>query len=471
MAPPLADIQRGLALVPEIAVPAGADRAAAGRRALRHRRPPAGPGAGRQEALRLAREAGDRDAEAQALAKLAMIEAGPAQLAVPRQRAVAAAGAGRGDGSSGPTPTSPSLKLVIPSRTCCAGRASSSRRPRRTAGNRRRGAAWPCPDRRGVPRDQPGGAAVLPGAVGRGGRGGRACPRPCAAAAAPGSACGSFSARSRWPGATSRPRPGARRQPGDAVRRRLRGPVPPAAGRARDRVTLAAEARPPRSRPRPRRSPGTTCRGSSPRYAWPLVVTAAIAALRGTGRRRRARCLTGCGRSRRNLTRSGRYSRPGGCRSPRSTRPRGRAAASRTAAGIAAADAAVAAWEELGQPYPAAVALIYAARDGAGRRAAARRWSGCAGRRPSPSGSAPRPLAEQIAELDPPGRRGRGRPGDPASPAVSSRCFAWSRRASPTGRSRPRWSSRPRRPASTCPTSSPSWAPRPGPRRRSRRTS
>jgi DNA-binding NarL/FixJ family response regulator len=73
---------------------------------------------------------------------------------------------------------------------------------------------------------------------------------------------------------------------------------------------------------------------------------------------------------------------------------------------LAAADAAVAAWEAIGQPHPAAVALVYAARAAlsgpaglpgpAGREAAAARL-----RRAAPIAERldARPLAEQIATL------------------------------------------------------------------------
>jgi len=74
-----------------------------------------------------------------------------------------------------------------------------------------------------------------------------------------------------------------------------------------------------------------------------------------------------------------------------------------TGARLAAADAAVAAWEAVGQPYPAALALVGAARIAlaggpSGREAAAARLRRAA---PIADRLGARPLAEQIAALLP----------------------------------------------------------------------
>jgi DNA-binding CsgD family transcriptional regulator/tetratricopeptide (TPR) repeat protein len=131
--------------------------------------------------------------------------------------------------------------------------------------------------------------------------------------------------------------------------------------------------------------------GSSPRYAWPLLVTSAIAALRASGDdaaelldrlRALAEKLDAFGPVQQawRLSFTALIGRPGGEQ-------------------LTATDAAVAAWEKLEQSYPAAIALTYAARTalacGNGRAAVERLRRAAAIAQRLGTG----PLTEQIAGL------------------------------------------------------------------------
>jgi len=140
----------------------------------------------------------------------------------------------------------------------------------------------------------------------------------------------------------------------------------------------------------------------------------------------------------------------------------------------------------LGPLGPAALADLMTARAAAARSPAsvtAPRPKNTGGRRPGPPiSSAPRRCAPRSMTWRggpgwarptrpaprPPGRqpreRARPRRAWPPSPSASARSSASSPRAAATGRSARRCSSRPRRPACTCPTSSASWASRAGPK-------
>ena len=140
---------------------------------------------------------------------------------------------------------------------------------------------------------------------------------------------------------------------------------------------------------------------------------------------------------------------------------------------LAAADAAAAAWEAIGQPYPAALALVGAARVALSGGASGREAGAARLRRAAPIADrlGARPLADQIAALllRATGSATGGATGTELRPARPDRprargAPASSRPASPTARSRPRCSSRRRRPACTSPTSSPSSARPPAPR-------
>ncbi len=118
------------------------------------------------DALRLARELGNRDAEAQALANLAMMEAGRSQVATSDSEAFRLLTQAR-EIAQQASAYHPMVKLVI-SEThllCGAGEFESAARGR-AAGHRRRRTARARPDQRRVPGDQPGGAAVVPRALG-----------------------------------------------------------------------------------------------------------------------------------------------------------------------------------------------------------------------------------------------------------------------------------------------------------------
>jgi DNA-binding CsgD family transcriptional regulator len=152
----------------------------------------------------------------------------------------------------------------------------------------------------------------------------------------------------------------------------------------------------------------------SPRYAWPLLVTAAAAAVQAPGEeaaalldklRTLAEKLDVCGPVQRAWQLSFAALDPA---TVLDTDDGGR---------LAAADAAVAAWEVIGQPYQAAVALTYAVRvalaERAGHQAAVRL------RRAAPIAQrlGAFPLAAQLAELS----RRAGPSGDADEPGLTAR--------------------------------------------------
>jgi DNA-binding CsgD family transcriptional regulator/tetratricopeptide (TPR) repeat protein len=156
---------------------------------------------------------------------------------------------------------------------------------------------------------------------------------------------------------------------------------------------------------------------SSPRYAWPLVVSAAAAAIQAPGEdaaalldrlRALAEKLEVYGPVQRAWQLSFAALDPGAVIDLDTDGDGGR---------LAVADAAVAAWEAVGQPYQVAVALTHAARialaEGSGREAAARL------RRAAPIAGRLRaePLAAQVAELT----RRAGAGGDTANPGLTGR--------------------------------------------------
>ena len=118
------------------------------------------------DALRLARELGNRDAEAQALANLAMIEAGRSQLATLDSAAFRLLTQAR-EIAQQARAYHPTIKLVIhETHLLCGAGEFESRRTGCAARHRRRRTARARPDRRRVPGDQPGGAAVVPRTLG-----------------------------------------------------------------------------------------------------------------------------------------------------------------------------------------------------------------------------------------------------------------------------------------------------------------
>jgi DNA-binding CsgD family transcriptional regulator/tetratricopeptide (TPR) repeat protein len=156
---------------------------------------------------------------------------------------------------------------------------------------------------------------------------------------------------------------------------------------------------------------------SSPRYAWPVLVSAAAAAIQAPGEeavalldrvRTLAEKLDVCGPVQRAWQLSYAALDPGATLDLEASGDGGR---------LAIADAAVAAWEAIGQPYQAALALTHAARiamaERAGREARARL------RRAAPIaqqlGAAP--LAAQIADLT----RRAGTDGDADDPGLTGR--------------------------------------------------
>ena len=331
------------------------------------------------------------------------------------------------------------------------------RRPGGAARHRRRGAPRAGQDDRGVPVDQPGRAAVVPRGVGRGGRGDRARPGPGAADPHQDRALGSERRDRARPGRRGHRGPAGLSVPGGARHPRLRRPAPPAARLARHRPGAGRRGAGRRGRSGRRGAQQYDVGLSSPRYAWPLLVRAATAAIQAPGEdatalldrlRALAEKLEVVGPVQQAWQLSFAALDPavvldleegGG----------GRARV---------ADAAAATWQSVGQPYQEAIALVHAARIALAERAAARHWPGCTGPRRSRSGSAPaRALGVAGGRPQPPGRQPR--PDEPGLTAGNLRCSASSRPGSRTGRSPPPWSSRPRRPAFTCPTSWPSWAP------------
>jgi DNA-binding CsgD family transcriptional regulator len=157
---------------------------------------------------------------------------------------------------------------------------------------------------------------------------------------------------------------------------------------------------------------------SSPRYAWPLLVSAGTAAIQAPGEdatalldrlRTLAEKLEVCGPVQRAWQLSYAALDPNVDLGLEADGDGGR---------LAVADAAVAAWEAVGQPYQTAVALTHAARialaERSGRAAAARL------RRAAPIaqrlGAAP--LSAQITDLT---RRAAGTDGDPDDPGLTGR--------------------------------------------------
>ena len=156
---------------------------------------------------------------------------------------------------------------------------------------------------------------------------------------------------------------------------------------------------------------------SSPRYAWPLLVSAATAAIQAPGEdaaalldrlRALAEKLDVCGPVQRAWQLSYAALDPNVVLDLEAGGDGGR---------LAVADAAVAAWEAVGQPYQAAVALTHAARialaERAGRQAAARL------RRAAPIAQrlGAGPLIAQVADLT----RRAGTDGDADDPGLTSR--------------------------------------------------
>jgi DNA-binding CsgD family transcriptional regulator len=153
---------------------------------------------------------------------------------------------------------------------------------------------------------------------------------------------------------------------------------------------------------------------ASPRYAWPLLVSAVIAAVQAPGEeaaalldrlRTLAEKLDVCGPVQRAWQLSFAALDPG-------TVPD-----TEDGSRLPAVDAAVAAWEAVGQPYQAAVALTYAARVALAERAGHKATAAL--RRAAPIAQRLRaaPLAAQIAEL---GRRA-GAGGAAGEPALTAR--------------------------------------------------
>ena len=217
------------------------------------------------EALRFAREAGDRDAEAQALAMLAVIEAGPLGRRGAGQRDVPAERAGPRDRAAGRRlPVHHQAGDLRIASAVRGGRVRAGRHGR-PGGHRRRRAARARPHPRRVPRDQRGRAAALPRPLGRGPGRRRTGPRPRPAVEHP--------MQPVDPERFDRARPRRHRhrgqarggQPGDAGRRQVRGPEKPAPGGPRHRAGAGHRgSRRRRGGGRPRRCTSTTCPGAAP---------------------------------------------------------------------------------------------------------------------------------------------------------------------------------------------------------------
>ena len=153
---------------------------------------------------------------------------------------------------------------------------------------------------------------------------------------------------------------------------------------------------------------------ASPRYAWPLLVTAATAAVQAAGEeatvlldklRRLAEKLDACGPVQRAWQLSFAALDPG---TIDDTADGGR---------LAAADAAVAAWEAVSQPYQAAVALAHAARVALAERASHEAAVRLRRAAPIAQRLGAFPLAAQLAELG--HRAGPG--GDAGEPGLTAR--------------------------------------------------
>jgi hypothetical protein len=183
--------------------------------------------------------------------------------------------------------------------------------------------------------------------------------------------------------------------------------------------------------------------GSSPRYAWPVVVAAAsavLAAARQAGaahdERLRDQAAAAAERLRtvaEKLESFGRLQQGLALTFAAADAQAGFLLAASGPAGGAsltqAWDRAAAAWADLSEPYP----LAEARRSRSSRGGPGSRWRAT--------------------------NRRRGRIPELGSLAVSLRCLRWSRPGEATGTSPPSCSSHRRRRACTCPTSSASWAP------------
>ena len=176
--------------------------------------------------------------------------------------------------------------------------------------------------------------------------------------------------------------------------------------------------RPPPSPSPPRRLGQFDVSTASPRYGWPLLVSAVTAACQAAGEERaalldRLRTLAEKLDARGPVQRAWQLTFAA-IDSGSTDRARGGPGGGR----LAAADAAVAAWEMAGQPYQAAVALVHAARvalaERAGHEAAAR--LGRAAPIAQRLGAAP--LTAQVAELS---RRAGGQAGAGRPPVLTAR--------------------------------------------------
>ena len=284
------DLDRALSLVPESALQAGADAAAARRLALRLPRAAARTSRSwAEEALRLAREAGDRDAEAQALALMAVIEAGPLGLAEPGSEAFRLIAQAREIAQQAGA-YQPVIKLVIYESHLLCGVGEYER----AAAVAREGIADA--ERHGLARTRGAFLAINVAEpllyLGRwdeapGRR--RAGPGPCPALAHPVQPVDPDRFDRARPRRHRHRRQARGRQPGGARRRQVRRP----AHTCRRRSSTSGWRWPPRARPPPSTRPtetlqrSTTCPAAAPRYVWPLLVTAAAAARQAARRRRR----------------------------------------------------------------------------------------------------------------------------------------------------------------------------------------
>jgi DNA-binding NarL/FixJ family response regulator len=152
--------------------------------------------------------------------------------------------------------------------------------------------------------------------------------------------------------------------------------------------------------------------GSSPRYVWPLLVTAAFAARRAPGEdatalldqlRTTAGKLDAFGPVQQALRLS--FAALAGSDAEAAADP------------LAAADAAAAAWEAIGQPFPTAVALVHAARTALAARAPREASERLRRAAPIAERLGARPLAAVIAELS----LRAGADGDGADPGLTAR--------------------------------------------------
>jgi DNA-binding CsgD family transcriptional regulator len=405
-----ADIDRALALVPETVSPSARIELLL---SVQHCGSPSPQGdVWATDALRLARETGDRDAEVQALANLAMVEAGPGQLAahdsepfrlLTQARQIAAQARAY----------NPTVKVVIAEThlLCGAGefeRAAQAAR-RGIADAERHGLArtggaflsinlaeplwylgqWDeavevagrALDLAPLPRTRVG-LWLVDGAIALA-RGDLATAGRRAAASRTVLASGGYDEQHHLPLAVT------------DIDAALAAEGPAAA------VAAAAEA--------VARFDLST---ASPRYAWPLLVSAATAARQATGDdaaalldrlRTLADKLDACGPVQRAWQLSFEVLAP---RSPLGPETAG------TGTRLAAADAAVAAWEAVGQPYQAAVALVHAARIALAERSPDQAAARLRRAAPIAKRLGAGPLAAQVADLT-----GRAQPGGHAGDA------------------------------------------------------